>query len=135
MDILKWSDELSVGSDVLDAHHKHLFVLLTEIGRAARGGGGLGVVVGVLAELTDYIAYHFREEEAMMEKVAFPLLAQHRASHEAIAMKVHEMAERVDVGNFRTFVAELQAFLEEWLIHHIEIEDFEYRPYMGVQPD
>ena len=130
MDSMKWSAALSVGNDTLDTHHKRLFALTAEVGRAARGGGGLGVVVGVLAELNDYIAYHFAEEEAMMAKGKFPFLPLHHASHEAIALKVNEMSERVDITNFREVVTELQVFLEEWLIHHIEIEDFEYRTFL-----
>lgn len=131
---MAWTQDLSVGVDILDQHHQRLFALLAEIEAAGADSGGLAAVKGVLAELVDYIAYHFTEEEAMMERANFPFLDLHRHSHQTIAMRVSEMAFGLDDSNFTRIATELRGFLSGWLVHHIEIEDFEYRPYICKSP-
>ncbi len=126
---MAWSDDLSVGVDVLDQHHKRLFALVEEIPPASESG--LDAVAKVLAELTDYVHYHFAEEEGMMEQSGFPFLDLHRHSHQTIALRVADMAASLQSDNFKRVAEELRLFLTGWLIHHIEIEDFEYRPYLA----
>jgi hemerythrin len=126
---LAWTEDLSVGVDVLDLHHKRLFALVEEIPPASESG--LDAVAKVLAELTDYVRYHFAEEEGMMERSGFPFLELHRHSHQTIALRVADMAVSLQSDNFKRVAEELRLFLTGWLIHHIEIEDFEYRPYLA----
>lgn len=128
---MAWTQDLSVGNDILDQHHQRLFALLAEIELAGDDVGGRGTVVQTLRLLTDYIAYHFAEEEAMMEAAGFPFLELHRHSHLTIAMRVADMAAGLNEVNFRKIAGELRGFLSGWLVHHIEIEDFEYRPYIN----
>lgn len=128
---MAWTEDLSVGDETLDQHHRRLFALLAEMDAAGEDGGGFDEVCRILSQLTDYIAYHFSEEEAMMEKSGFPFVDLHRHSHQTIAMRVADLASGIDELNFRRIAGELRLFLSGWLIHHIEIEDFEYRPYIG----
>ena len=128
---MAWTQDLSVGVDILDEHHRRLFALLAEIESAGADSGGLEAVKRVLTELVDYIAYHFIEEEAMMERADFPFLELHRHSHQTIAMRVSDLAFGLDDSNFTRIATELRVFLSGWLVHHIEIEDFEYRPYIN----
>jgi len=129
-DTVTWSDDLSVGVDSLDQHHRQLFALVEELPRAS--DIGIEAVTGVLAQLTDYVTYHFAEEEGMMERSGFPFLDLHRHSHQTIALRVAEMTANLRQDNFGIVAEELRTFLSGWLIHHIEIEDFEYRPYLAV---
>ncbi|WP_255360612.1 bacteriohemerythrin [Magnetospirillum sp. XM-1] len=129
--VLAWTDSLSVGVPTLDEHHRHLFSLLARIAAMVEEGGltldGLGTV---FAELNSYIAYHFAEEEAMMERAGFPFLELHRHSHQTIAMRVADMAAALTAAGMENAARDLHGFLTGWLIHHIEIEDFEYRPFL-----
>ena len=131
VDPLAWTQDLSVGNETLDQHHQRLFALLAEMEDAGDDGGGLAAVSAVFSQLNDYIAYHFAHEEAMMDACGFPFIELHRHSHQTIAMRVMDMASGLDALNFRKIASELRVFLSGWLIHHIEIEDFEYRPYIG----
>lgn len=133
MDIKRWTDDLSVENDVLDGHHKRLFDLLGDVTRVVDRDGGLHEVVTLFQALNDYIGYHFRTEEAMMEVADFPFLELHRHSHQTIAMRVQDMADSLTEANHAAVARELGQFLSGWLVHHIEIEDFEYRPYVGGQ--
>ncbi|KIL99985.1 Hemerythrin [Paramagnetospirillum magnetotacticum MS-1] len=126
----EWTESLSVGVPKLDEHHRHLFHLLDRIDGLAEAGLAQDDVRSVFDELNNYIAYHFSEEEAMMERAGFPFLDLHRHSHQTIAMRVAEMSATLSVANVERVVRELHDFLAGWLVHHIEIEDFEYRPFM-----
>jgi hemerythrin len=126
-----WREDLSVGDELLDRHHKRLFQLLGDIDHVLDHSAGYETLTKVLAELNDYIAYHFREEEAMMERSAFPFIALHRHSHQTIALRVADMCAAVTETDYMATARELRAFLSGWLVHHIEIEDFEYRPFIN----
>jgi hemerythrin len=119
---------------MLDEHHRHLFHLLARIDDMAGSGPAQEAVQSVFDELNSYIAYHFTEEEAMMERAAFPFLELHRHSHQTIAMRVADMSAALSQSNVERVARELHDFLTGWLVHHIEIEDFEYRPFLAEAP-
>ncbi len=127
---MAWTEDLSVGNSVLDQHHQKLFELLESIIRVEDHTDGFDSMTAIISELNDYIAYHFSEEEGMMERADYPFLELHRHSHQTIAMRVQEIAGILNTGNYHKIAADLHQFLTGWLIHHIEIEDFEYRPYI-----
>ncbi|ARJ67408.1 hemerythrin [Magnetospirillum sp. ME-1] len=130
--MLAWTDSLSVGVPKLDEHHRHLFSLLARIAAMVEERGlSLDALGSVFAELNSYIAYHFAEEEAMMERAGFPFLELHRHSHQTIAMRVADMAAALTADDMENTARDLHGFLTGWLIHHIEIEDFEYRPFLA----
>ena len=135
MEPLVWTESLSVGQPTLDAHHQRLFELLAEIIEVVEDHGGYEPVAHVFDELNAYIAYHFAEEEAMMERAQFPFIELHRHSHQTIAMRVQDLAATLTHENVAAVARELHNFLSGWLVHHIEIEDFEYRPFLsGTHP-
>lgn len=131
MEALVWTESLSVGEATLDGHHQRLFQLLAEIVSVVEARGGFEVVSHVLEELNRYISYHFAEEEALMEKARFPFIELHRHSHQTISMRVQDMTASLAQANFAQVAQELSGFLSGWLVHHIEIEDFEYRPFIS----
>lgn len=126
-----WTESLSVGVPVLDEHHRHLFHLLATLDGMAGGGVGQDAVRSVFDDLNGYITYHFAEEEAMMARADFPFLELHRHSHQTIAMRVADMSAALSMANVERVIRELHDFLTGWLVHHIEIEDFEYRPFLS----
>jgi len=128
---VEWTENLSVGVPMLDEHHRHLFDLLAQLDAMAESGLSLADVQAVCADLNHYIAYHFAEEEAMMERAGFPFLELHRHSHQTIALRVADMSAALSVANVERVARELHDFLVGWLVHHIEIEDFEYRPFLS----
>lgn len=127
---MAWTESLSVGNPTLDDHHRHLFDLLARV--AGIGASpGLEAVRAVFDDLADYIGYHFAEEEAMMAEAGFPFLELHTHSHRTIALRVADMSSSLAPGNVERVARELHDFLAGWLVHHIEIEDFEYRPFLA----
>lgn len=131
MPVVNWSDDLSVGVDVLDDHHKQLIALLNQLYDVLRAKDD--VVVGkVLGELIRYTYYHFGEEERLMELCGYQDLDAHRQMHRVIAQHVREMEAEYDASPRAVVAAELFEFLSDWLIHHIRTEDQKYTPVLSA---
>ena len=128
----QWSERLSVGNAVLDQHHRQLFALTGRAARLVEGGADLAQLRELLNELVRYTAYHFAEEERLMAAAGYPFLDLHRDSHRGIVMRIEDLAATANRRPLGAVLADTALFLSGWLVHHIEIEDFEYRDCVGT---
>lgn len=131
MAVLAWTEDLSVGVALLDGHHKRLFDLLAELYRVVQAGGSETAVGAALDELVAYTEYHFQEEEKMLEAAGFPALDAHRKVHKALTAQVIRMRDDYRMDPRTVYAAELFQFLSGWLVNHIKIEDFSYKPVLA----
>ncbi|HSV28608.1 MAG TPA: bacteriohemerythrin [Candidatus Omnitrophota bacterium] len=131
MPAVEWSDDLSVGIEVLDGHHKRLIALLNDLAEVVRRQDAQEVVGRTLGELIRYTYYHFGEEERLMEEAGYDDLDAHRQSHRIIADHVRGMEAEWDANPRTVVAAELFEFLSDWLIHHIRVEDARYTPILA----
>ncbi len=131
MSIIAWSDDLSVGVERLDAHHKRLIDLLNQLGTALEAGDTLHVTGMVLGELIRYVFYHFGEEERLMEAAGYEDLAAHRQAHRVMAEHVRALEKQYDSDPGTVAAQELHTFLADWLVHHIRSEDQRYTPVLA----
>ncbi len=133
MDTPQWTPALSVGHEMLDEHHRILFRLLAEIGRGIDGDDGEAWARDIGAQLLSYMDYHFQAEETLLSVAGYPFLPLHHASHQAIALRVQALLQPLGRHPVRDVMVAVHDFLCDWLSHHIEIEDFEYRPYLAAE--
>jgi hemerythrin len=129
--VLGWSDDLSVGVELLDSHHKRLFELLGDLYKAVQAGGSEDAVGKALDELTAYTEYHFSEEEKLLEQAGYAKLDEHRKVHKALTGQVRRMCDDYRIDHRAVYAAELFQFLSGWLVNHIKVEDFSYRASLG----
>lgn len=122
MAYFEWGDDLVVGNKLLDDDHRDLIGLVNELHTATSRGEGREVVGSILERLIDYTSSHFEREEAHMEKVGYPKLAQHRLQHEAMLKQARALQARFEEGNI-TVAAQVSALLRDWLSLHIRRED------------
>ena len=81
MAIIKWEQNLSVGVDKFDTHHKKLVDLINKLHDAMSTGKGAETIGSVLDDLIKYTQYHFAEEEKLMTLHKYPDLEKHKAEH------------------------------------------------------
>jgi methyl-accepting chemotaxis protein len=127
---LEWNDQLSVGQSTLDQDHKRLFGLFNDLSQAMRHGKARTAIAGIMDELIDYTAVHFRREEQAMEAGRFPNLAAHRKEHEAFVAKALEVRSQFAASPHNTLAIDTLAFIKAWLINHIQKSDQAYTPYV-----
>jgi hemerythrin len=131
MAIIQWTEDMSVGVDRLDDHHRRLIDLTNQLGAAIAASDTVQVTGAVLGELIRYVYYHFGEEERLMEAVGYADLPTHRQHHRAMAEHVRRLESRYDGDPGAVLTADLHAYLADWLINHIRSEDLLYKPSLA----
>ena len=128
-ELIKWGESFEIGISVIDEQHKRLVAMVNELYRKLRDGATLEDLRGLLNELIDYTATHFRTEEELFEKYDYPEKEVHRKIHEKLVEKVLDYQRRVEAGE-PGLAYELLTFLKDWLSNHICVTDKKYGPYL-----
>ncbi len=119
---IPWDENLSVGIDVIDEHHRYLFDLINDLYDVVSQKLGSREVARLIKALDAYARIHFRAEEQMMNHYGYSdidhQLSQHHAFEEKIAEFYEELHDNPFVAQF-----DVLSYLREWLIHHIHVED------------
>lgn len=126
-----WSDDMSVGVDILDADHKVLFQILHRLRWLLKTNVDPEALGRALADLRDYTDYHFKREEALMEACDYPNLLNHGKVHEGIIAKVEGFIQEASVEPSVLVANELVEYLENWLQVHIKELDKDYQDWMA----
>ena len=126
---LKWKDDLSVGIDELDGHHKDLILLINRLHDAKEKGLGDEVLMEIVTELFNYANYHFTAEEALFEEKDYPHALEHSEQHLEYRERLGELRDMVEAG-IESAQGDLLSFLNSWWMNHIKVHDKKYGPYL-----
>jgi hemerythrin len=122
---VEWDEGLSVGSSVVDAHHRKLIELIAALEAAVRDPGGARFEP-VLKELERYVGIHLHYEEELLQRHGYPALDAHRAQHDFMRAEV----AKIRAGGGKDGATEMLAFLLLWFKGHIEAEDRRYAGFL-----
>ena len=127
---VNWTEDLTVGIEVIDEHHRHLFDLTNDLHEVVTGKLGSRETARILKALDRYAQVHFRAEERMMEHYRYASLDQQEYEHTRFVEKLQEFyAELHD--NPLTAQFDVLLYLRDWLINHIRHEDTGLRSLVG----
>ena len=132
MKAMKWSAELSVGIEEIDEDHRKLVKCLDDLFTACFAGQGPQVLTEILERLQLYTRQHFSHEEDFMRKVGYPEVEDHRAMHGQLVSELDDIIEQHKLGGSHDLSNQTLQFLEDWLTHHILIEDKRIGKFLGV---
>lgn len=118
MSAIRWEDSLSVGIDTIDVDHRRLVAVLDELFEAVGADDSKAILARTVSSLLDYSREHFRDEEQVMRRHAFPEIREHAAEHQELLRKLVEMKAKVDRGEV-DLTFEVMDFLGGWLTAHI----------------
>jgi hemerythrin len=124
-----WSQIYSVGNDKIDQQHQQLFDIANRYADALERGMGRKTLIGIFNELVAYTAYHFKEEESMLQDGGYPELEAHRKNHEKLVKLVMHYKQQLDMGEAGVEQRALD-FIQTWLNGHILGMDRKYREYL-----
>jgi hemerythrin len=125
MEEFLWSEAMSVGVPELDADHRKLIDLLSEVGRCVELNHA-DMTHEILLALFTYVKEHFAREERYMNDIGFPGLAAHQALHDLLEQDIIEALEDQDVAGDPDLALRVHSFLIHWLTRHILQEDQAY---------
>jgi len=83
------------------------------------------VLNDIVKELVNYTAYHFATEEKYFDEFNYEYSVAHKEEHKALLAKVNDFEKRYAIEKEK-IVPELVEFLENWLVHHLEVFDRQY---------
>ena len=130
MKAFKWCEDLSVGIDEIDQDHRQLITCLDNLFTACSAGQGPVVLKDILARLMQYTREHFSHEEDVMRRVDYPDFDEHREMHIELVSALDDIIEEFTISNNHELSNKTLQFLEDWLTHHILIEDKKIGKYI-----
>ncbi|EAI3229236.1 iron-binding protein [Campylobacter coli] len=126
MEAIKWSRDFSIKNMQLDKQHGLIFEITNLANDLALKVQDNNVLYKddlkqILAKLFQYIKIHFRDEEKFMENIDFPLIEEHRKSHQILLKKTKELLEHSD--DLVKISQELSLLTKDWILDHFADED------------
>ncbi|MGE4293348.1 MAG: bacteriohemerythrin [Desulfovibrio sp.] len=126
----EWDDSLSVGDAEIDGQHRWLFFILNRLVEAIGGEDEEQAAIRCMVDMERYALTHFASEEAYMDSIGYPRLAEHRLLHLGFAEKAEEFREALITGSISA--TEVAAYLKNWLVTHIKKADADIARTMGL---
>ncbi len=134
--VFEWKDSLSVGVEEIDDQHKELIKRVDDLATSIQKNKGRDRIFHLLNFMEDYTEFHFQSEEKYMERFDYPGTDDHRGEHlrfmDVVARLKGKFKEK---GRREDFAMEIQQFLIDWLILHIQNTDSEMGAFLKEKVD
>jgi hemerythrin len=128
--IVEWSEPLSVGIKDIDLQHRTLLRMTNDLFTGCLYGKEIaGAYFRTTARRTlEYIRCHFADEENLMEKIAYPCLAEHRRRHREYTRDLMNHIRKFESGE-EYIPGKFARYLGERMLVHIGSADQKYGIY------
>ncbi len=124
-----WSESYRIDGGPIDDQHKQLFFLANCV--FAVPAADTEEIKLTVKELFRYMEYHFADEERLMQKAAYPELAEHVELHERI---IHQMNSVLRGSHsYVQLCATLRHLMVDWVIEHIVNEDLKIHRHLEAR--
>ncbi len=130
MSVFAWSEKYSVNVREIDAQHKRLIGLVSQLHTAMSQGKGKEALDKILKDLIQYTRTHFADEERIMKVNGYPEYEAHKTKHISMTQKVANIYKDYQDGK-ATITFEVMNFLENWLDKHIMGTDKLYSTFLN----
>lgn len=132
--VFDWDDKYSVGDELIDSEHKHLFELGEEAFSFAESDKKVEKIRHIVPELYKYMKTHFENEEKYMAKIQYPNLEVHKQHHKDIIHTMNKFLKSVPTMSVNTIEHELASSVKHWILAHIEQEDKQIGEWLRAHP-
>jgi hemerythrin len=128
---LAWQDSYRLGDKKVDAQHRQLFELLSELIKSCMDDSVAKKLHVTLEFLVDYTVKHFYDEESLQVQTNYPDYRRHKQLHEDFKVTVGEIVEKFDRdGSSEELSNDLNKIVAQWLVKHITVEDKKIGEYL-----
>lgn len=119
-----WTEDLSVGVNMIDEQHKELFQRIDALVQAMSSGKGKIEVENTIKFLENYVVTHFGAEERLMVQKSYPRYEEHKAQHVAFTAAFQALKKEIDQSVTKTVaVVQVHKKVIDWLKVHIGLHD------------
>lgn len=127
--LIAFGPQYHVGHAVIDDQHKELFAILNRLHDAMKERRAAAIMKRSFDDLERYVRLHFKTEETLMQRHAYPDAEAHRAAHDEFANRLLELYSDFERGHY-TVAMEAVSFLRSWLNGHIPVVDRKLADYV-----
>jgi len=128
---IQWSDDLSVGIDLIDEQHRMLIQRLNDVSAAEEAHHGVEKIAKTLDFLVEYTHFHFSTEEQHMEAHDYPGREEHHIKHEELKDTLRDLEQDFrEEGATYQLADSLNTLLGNWLIRHIKGVDVRFGTFL-----
>lgn len=124
-----WSDDYKLGLDIVDAQHKHLFMLVNRLYALKDENPNIKEEIKqILYDFSNYMKTHFKDEEDYMHSIGYPDIEKHKAHHDKL---IEMLAKLIQTPAKLTIVkTKMRLIAKKALIEHITKEDMKIKLYL-----
>lgn len=131
MGTIEWTEDLSVGIDLVDDQHKMLIQHLSDFSTAIESAKEAGEILKIMGFLLDYTDFHFSAEEKYMEELGYPGKEHHEKQHVEFKNTLNNLVEDFqEEGITKALADSIDTFLWNWLVNHIKTVDVEFGSFL-----
>ncbi|MEB2833472.1 hemerythrin family protein [Campylobacter upsaliensis] len=124
---IEWNKEFNINNYTLDKQHELIFDITNCANELAKkvlehyDDSLQEELKKTIVRLFDYIKIHFKDEEAYMKEIDYPLLEEHKEAHRVLVEKTKELLNYSK--NPQTFAKELASLTRDWISKHFCVDD------------
>ncbi|KAB2869125.1 MAG: bacteriohemerythrin [Bacteroidales bacterium] len=126
---LVWTESLTLYNNSIDNQHKRLFDLVNEVIDTDQIYPRTEKFAQILSKLTDYGLEHFAHEEALMQKLNYPGLQEHKKDHLNYIYEVSMFNLNFREANC-TDPKIVVKFMRDWWYKHILAMDMHFGKFI-----
>ncbi len=131
---LKWSEDYSIGVELLDSEHKKIFEHFNKLYSMMREGHGHEYYHELIGFLMEYVNTHFEHEEQYQLKISFEGYEKHKESHDKFRLRINEIMESHKNQSISDKeLISISLFIKDWLIHHILLGDMKIKDILKTE--
>lgn len=121
---IEWTNDLSVGVNMVDEQHKIWFQKADQLFEAGKKGQAKEFVGQMLDFLDDYTKKHFQDEEKYMLSIKYPEYDRQKSLHTAFIGQLDNIKKEFnESGGNILVVLNANQMVVDWLVKHISNED------------
>lgn len=129
----EFDDSLITGNKMIDGQHKELIEKINDLLRAIESNEGKEAAGQMMDYLSQYVDFHFSEEEKFQEEIGYPGIEEHKQKHAEFKETVKHLASMVNSGSTIDFSSLVQKQVIDWLYSHIKGFDRSVAEYRFIR--
>jgi len=127
-----WRQAYEFGIPIIDEQHRGIVSTINSLHYFIKSGRGDEIIEPVLTMLEQYADIHFKTEEELCAETNYPALEEHIALHKELVEKTERISARARIEKDPDVIL---AFLKEWWLEHIDVEDRKYASFLQKSKD
>lgn len=127
----EWKEIYSLHHEIIDAQHQELFHLANKVEALDPKKTTKEDLSILFKKFFSYMREHFKDEEAYMKSIDYPLLDDHKKLHEVIIDNLTNILKHTK--GIEAIQAKMKVIAHQWLVEHILENDLKIEKWRCTQ--